>query len=315
MEDVKFGVLGMRVSRRVVLSAAAAGLGAAPTLAETTISNLTLQHPDGRETAYRIMAPGSGGAWPVILFSHGANSSNLDYDRLWSVWAKRGYLVIGPNHIDTGPPATQRKVNPGELWRARVADTALPLRQRAPFEAFARADGGALDWRSVCAAGHSFGAVIAQALAGAKLEDPGDHTPVAARESGVGACLVFSPPGPLPKFIPADAWASVTTPSLLQTGDLDVLPGFVNDWRLRLTGFPGPPDRWTIVARGVDHYFGGLICRRKPDAVANLPALEETAALAADFLDAYLRRRTGKLASLRARAARGDDGILTFAEV
>jgi dienelactone hydrolase len=310
------GGLAMRVSRRVVLSAAAAaGLSGLPALAEPLTSNITLTHADGRQTAYRIMAPSSGGAWPVVLFSHGANSSNLDYDRLWNVWAARGYLVIGPNHIDTGPPATQKKVSPSELWRARVADTALPLRQRAPFEALARARSGSPDWRSVCAAGHSFGAVIAQALVGAKLEDPGDHTPVAAREPGIGACLVFSPPGPLPNFIPADAWASVTTPSLLQTGDLDMLPGFVNDWRLRLTGFPGPPDRWTIVARGVDHYFGGLICRRKPDAVADLPALEETAGLSADFLDAYLRRRMGKLAALRARAARGDDGILTFAEV
>jgi hypothetical protein len=125
--------------------------------------------------------------------------------------------------------------------------------------------------------------------------------------------VTFSPPGPLKGFIPADAWAGVTAPSLLQTGDADVLKGFVDDWRLRLTGFSGAPDRWTIVGRGVNHYFGGLICRRTPDAGAVLPALEETAALSGEFLDAYLRRRPESLKALRRRADLGDDGVLTFA--
>ena len=306
----------MMVSRRVFLSAAAAsGLGGAPARAEPVSETFALEHPDGRETAYRVMAPGDVGAWPVILFSHGANSSNLDYDRLWRPWAQAGYLVIGANHIDTGPPATQRKVGRGELWAARLADTALPLRQRTPFEALARRGGGAPNWEQFAVAGHSFGAVVAQALAGAKLLDPETHTPVAALTPGVRACLTFSPPGPLAGFIPADAWAGVTAPSLLQTGDADVLPGFVDDWRLRLTGFAGPPDRWTIVAKGVDHYFGGLICRRKPAPPADILALEETATLSLDFLDAYIRDRPERLKDLRLRASFGNDGVLTFAEV
>jgi hypothetical protein len=107
----------------------------------------------------------------------------------------------------------------------------------------------------------------------------------------------------------------VSAPSLLQTGDADILPGFVNDWRLRLTGFSGAPDRWTIVAKGVDHYFGGLICRRKPAPAADVLALEETASLSAAFLDAYVRARPDRLKALRRRAAAGDDGVLTLAEV
>ncbi len=310
----------MRVSRRFLLYAAAtAGLGVGSARAEPVSETLTLKHPDGRETAYRVMAPAwgapGGGGWPVILFSHGANSSNLDYDRLWRPWAEGGYLVIGANHIDTGPPETQRKVGRHELWAARLADTTLPLSQRAPFEAWAQRRGGAPKWDAAAVAGHSFGAVVAQALAGAPLLDPEDHTPVAARTPGVLACLNFSPPGPLAGFIPPDAWAGVTAPSLLQTGDADILPGFVNDWRLRLTGFSGAPDRWTIVAKGVDHYFGGLICRRKDAPPADAVALEETARLSVDFLDAYVRGRAEGLKALRLRAAAGDDGVLTLAEV
>jgi dienelactone hydrolase len=305
----------MRVSRRVLLSAAAASFSAGHASAEPAADTLTLTHPDGRQTLYRIMTPKAGGDWPVILFSHGANSSHLDYDRLWRPWADGGYLVIGANHIDTGPPATQRKVGRHELWSARLADTSLPVRQRAPFEALARARGGLANWDALAVAGHSFGAVVAQALAGAKLLDPEDHTPVAAKLDGVRACLTFSPPGPLAGFIPSDAWAGVSAPSLLQTGDADILPGFVDDWRLRLTGLAGRPDRWTIVAKGVDHYFGGLICRLKPAPAADVMALDETTRLSVDFLDAYVRGRADRLQDLRRRAAAGDDGVLTLSEV
>ncbi len=305
----------MKISRRVLVGAAAlgAGLPAVATAAKPTSGGFRLTHPEGRTTSYRFAAPGHGGVWRVVLFSHGANSSNADYDLLWEPWAARGYLVIGPNHIDTGPPASQPKIGRSELWRARVADTALPLTQRTSFDSVAEANGARIDWRGVCAAGHSFGAVVAQALAGARLLDPGDHSPFDGRAPEVCACMTFSPPGPLKGFIPADAWAGVTAPSLLQTGDADVLPGFVDDWRLRLTGFAGAPDRWTIVGRGVNHYFGGLICRRTPDAGALTPALHETADISGEFLDAYVRHSAGSLKALRERARRGDGGVLTFA--
>jgi pimeloyl-ACP methyl ester carboxylesterase len=306
----------MRVSRRVFLGVAAtAGLGGGAARAQDNIVTLTREHPDGRQTSYRMMLPSAGGDWPVILFSHGANSSNLDYDRLWRAWALAGYLVIGPNHIDTGPRETQKKVGSGELWVSRLADTALPLNQKGAFEALALAGGGRPDWGAIAVAGHSFGAVVAQALAGATLFNPEDHKPVAALAPGVKACLTFSPPGPLPGFIPPDAWSTVTAPSLLQTGTADVLQGFVNDWHLRLTGFSGPPDRWTIVAKDVDHYFGGLICRRKPAPPADVLAMEEVAGLSCDVLDAYVRGRAARLKDLKLRASFGNDGVLTFAEV
>lgn len=305
----------MQVSRRVFLSAAAVGLCGASAPNDLSATTVTLEHPDGRKTAYRAMSPASGGDWPVILFSHGANSSHLDYDRLWRRWALAGYLVIGPNHIDTGPPETQRKVGRHELWAARLADTSLPLGQRAAFDALARAGGGTPNWDAFAVAGHSFGAVVAQALAGAKLLDPEDHAPVSALLPAVKACLTFSPPGPLAGFIPPDAWSSVTVPSLLQTGTADILPGFVDDWHLRLTGFSGPPDRWTIVAKDVDHYFGGLICRRKPAPPTMVMAMEEVATLSCDFLDAYVRGRAERLKDLKLRASFGNDGVLTFAEV
>jgi predicted dienelactone hydrolase len=248
----------------------------------------------------------------LVLFSHGANSSNHDYDRLWAIWAQAGYLVVGPNHIDTGPPATQQKLPRSALWQARQDDASLPLRQRAPFDQWAASQDATIDWDHVCAAGHSFGAVVAQALAGARIISPGETEPRSASTASVAACIALSPPGPLKGFIPADAWSTVAVPSFLQTGDADILPGFVDDWRLRLTGFAGAPNRWTLIGHGVDHYFHGLICRLSPGAAADLPALQETAELSGQFLDAYLRGDAKALALLQARAGHGDDGVAIF---
>ncbi len=280
--------------------------------ADAATLTLSLSQPDGRATAYRALCPPYGGRWGLVLFSHGANSSNQNYDRFWRPWADAGYLVIGPNHIDTGPPATQQKVSRPVLWQARLDDTTLPLRQRAPFDAFAASRGASIDWSTACAAGHSFGAVVAQALAGASLIAPGETEPRSARTADVAACITLSPPGPLKGFIPADAWSTVAVPSLLQTGDADILPGFVDDWRLRLTGFAGRANRWTLLGHGVDHYFHGLICRLTQGAAADLPALEEATTLSTRFLDAYLRGDTDAFSALQTRASRGDDGVAIF---
>jgi dienelactone hydrolase len=273
------------------------------------------RHADGRMTDYRVIMPDHGAHWGVVLFSHGNNSSNADYDRVWQAWAKRGYMVIGPNHIDTGPPAGRPKISAGDLWRSRIADIKLPLTQRADFDALAKANGASLSWDTVCGAGHSFGAVVAQAIAGAKLMVPGEGTPSNSREPAVVACVCLSPPGPLKDFIPADAWSTVTIPALIQTGDDDTLPHFVDDWRLRLTGFAGAANRWTILGRGVNHYFHGLICTLTPGPYTDLPALTETGKLTGEFIDAYVRHEGKALDHLKLRAKQGDDGVLTFAAV
>jgi hypothetical protein len=91
-----------------------------------------------------------------------------------------------------------------------------------------------------------------------------------------------------------------------------LLGGFVDDWRLRLTGFEGRPNRWTLIGHGVNHYFHGLICRLSPGAAADLPALQETADLSRQFLDAALRGDAQALGALQARARRGDDGVTIF---
>jgi pimeloyl-ACP methyl ester carboxylesterase len=302
------------IDRRTLLAAAGAlslGTGRQARATETgfTAARTTLTHDDGRITLCHVLIPQGQGPWPVVVFSHGANSSGRLYDRLLGAWAARGVLVLAPDHLDSGGPADPAHVPAEGLWASRVADLRLPLDQRAPFEALAAAQGARIDWRRVASAGHSFGAVVAQALAGARLTDPKTGAAFDGRDARVGAVVTFSPPGPRAGLVPADAWEGVTIPALLETGDADRLPGFVDDWRTHKAGFESRPnrERWLLVGSGVDHYFGGLICRLKDDDAARAQALALDAAttISGDFLCAHLRgdRRAAKRL---ARAARTD---------
>lgn len=111
-------------------------------------------------------------------------------------------------------------------------------------------------------AGHSYGAFIAQVLAGATAI--GEDVNVDRRIKGV---IAYSPPGPLPGFIADDAWDGLSAPQLLITGTADVLPGFLDDWELHTLAYQRAEagQQWLWVGKDVDHYFGKLIGRLSND--------------------------------------------------
>ena len=67
----------MPITRRALLSAAPALVGAAPAGPPVAFP-FSLAHEGGRTTDFRAMAPNLRGPWRVVLFSHGANSSSAD---------------------------------------------------------------------------------------------------------------------------------------------------------------------------------------------------------------------------------------------
>jgi hypothetical protein len=86
------------------------------------------------------------------------------------------------------------------------------------------------------------------------------------RDRRVRASIAFSPPGPGLGLIDRPGYATLGTPALVQTGTLDVPPGATaaDAWRGHLAAYEAPAAngaRYGLVLEGVDHYFGGLICR------------------------------------------------------
>ncbi|MFQ3594799.1 MAG: alpha/beta hydrolase [Sphingomonadaceae bacterium] len=192
----------------------------------------------------------------LLAFSHGANANARKYDELSAALAFEGHAVAAvlhrdsPDHPAGSPPAQQ------EAWAARLSDMRVALSLLA-----ARFPG-----RPMMAAGHSYGALVAQALAGARVEWGTDGGPVP--EPRIARVLAFSPPGPLPGFVTAEGWAQLARPMLVVTGTADVLPMIAPSWEAHRVSFDASrvSPRWLWVGDGVDHYFGNRIGRpERPD--------------------------------------------------
>jgi predicted dienelactone hydrolase len=229
-----------------------------------------------------------------VAFSHGAFSSPAKYQPLLEGWAAAGLLVAAPLHVDSADHPDRASYDQAQVWRTRLED------QKA-----------VLDWLAVdgkgglAAAGHSFGALLALAAGGAQVSAPDDLSPIADRR--VRAVIALSPPPAMSGLISAEGFTGLRAPTLVQTGDADILPGFVDNWRARLIAWEAavPGDKHALVLKGVDHYFGGLICRPE------LPGPHQTAgfneALAAS-IDLVLAHAAGDVLAaewLRASVAAG----------
>ena len=107
-------------------------------------------------------------------------------------------------------------------------------------------------------AGHSYGAFVAQVLAGAIAVGE-----TASTDTRIAGIIAYSPPGPIAGFIADDAWDGLSVPQLLVTGTADVLPGFLDDWQLYTLAHQRAEagEQWLWVGSDVDHYFGKLIGR------------------------------------------------------
>lgn len=215
---------------------------------------ITLRARGNRRVEVTLFVPSSGlrAAVPLI-FSHGLNSSPDRYHVLFDAWAGAGFLVCAPLHIDS------------EDHPQRNADDRLAVRQTRledyTLVAASLTDGvlGAPVKKSFVAAGHSYGALIAQVTGGAVLEGAvGMPMPDIAPP----ACVIaLSPPPPIPNLASERTWSSVDVPMLCVTGTRDMMPGFVDDWRSHLASHRAAPRSFAIIFDGMDHYFNGAFGR------------------------------------------------------
>ncbi len=218
--------------------------------------------------------PAPGAAARAILFSHGANAEARKYDELTAAWAAEGHVVAAVTHRE--PAQGGAAMDPAAAkagWRRRLADMRVAARHLSTV-----APG-----RELIAAGHSYGALVAQALGGACVLWEGDGGPLPM--PGVARVVAFSPPGPLPGFIDAAGWARLAVPLFVQTGTADVVPPVAPSWEAHVASFEAArvSPRWLWVGKGVDHYFGNMIGRperARDEAQAALFRAAVTASLA-----------------------------------
>jgi len=225
----------------------------------------------------------------VILFSHGAFSDYDRYDKILNPWASEGYLILAIRHIDSPQNPLNKTYPQTQQWRLRLEDMQtsaadlVNISERLPDVNFS------VNPERLIVAGHSFGAITALAMAGAKTYDMASGAAIEIIDLAPRAVLAMSPPGLIPKYIENDAFADLSTPTLVQTGTADVLPNFIPNWELHRAAHDLSPagGKVLVIGTGVDHYFGGLTGRFEVPGEPQLQALEEFKALSINFLAAY----------------------------
>jgi pimeloyl-ACP methyl ester carboxylesterase len=252
------------IDRRMVLAGGVAmGLVGTPAAAA---QDGTLVLADGRQVPVRRWQP-PGKPRGLIPFSHGANSSGAKYDRLCGALAAAGLLVAAPTHADSPDHP-----GGGSIPRER----GIPLRLADMRGLIAEGVAAGLP---VIAAGHSYGALIAQMLGGAG----------GAPDAAVAAVVAWSPPGPFPPAITADLWKTVARPMLVETGTADTLPMMAPTWDVhRVSHDVAPTPGVLFVGAGVDHYFGNIICRPERTEPPQEAQFADALAVTLAFVDAVL---------------------------
>ena len=250
----------------------------------------TLSGPDGRAITVSEWAPD---AKPLgtMLFSHGAASDPAKYAPMMQAWAKAGWRILAPLHVDALLHPDTAAFKGMASWRARIEDMAVLSAHIG--------DG------PYVAAGHSYGGLVALTLGGVSPVPPeGMALPLSDRK--VTAALAFSPPAPIPVLVTREGYGTLSVPALIQTGTKDIVPGITDadGWQGHLAPYEAAAaggDRYAMVLDGVDHYFGGAICRHDLPGPPQLAELEQAIAISTEFLAAFGMKDGGAKAKLNAR--------------
>lgn len=176
----------------------------------------------------RIHLPSGHAPAPVVLFSHGLGGSREGSSYLGRHWAGRGYVVVFLQHPGSDeavwrdiPPAQRinamQKAGNLRNFMLRVKDVPAVLDQLASWH---REPGhplyGQLDLAQVGMAGHSFGAITAQAVSG---QQP--RWGPSVQDPRIKAAVLLSPSIPR-RGQASEAFGQVNLPWLLLTGTLDI---------------------------------------------------------------------------------------------
>ncbi len=193
--------------------------GCAPTLAHgqaevvATEQVVRLPASAGRELEVRVWAARNPTA--VVVFSAGGGGQPAAYERMMRAMAEKGFTVIAPVHRDALARGDLSGSGGPDSFGSRLEDLAI-------VRGYAGATHSGLP---LVVMGHSFGSLMSSLAIGAS-------TPAGAQgDPSVTALVAFSSPGMIPGLMTPNTYRNLSAPVLVVTGDHDVVPGFVSDWR------------------------------------------------------------------------------------
>lgn len=175
----------------------------------------------------------------VVVFSHGYNGSPAAYRRILSEWVEAGFTVVAPLHVDSLRHPRHAEFDGPAAFTTRIVDLAV-------VRGFVKA---AHAGKPIVAAGHSFGSLMSVISGGAVTVAGPQGDPA------VKAVVAISSAGDLQGVVTPDSYAGLAVPTLMITGDEDLVPRYVADWRAHRSSFDRSPagDKMLLVFEGGDH--------------------------------------------------------------
>ena len=183
--------------------------------------------------------------------------------------------MVAPLHVDSLQHPQHAEYDNRAAFATRIMDMAVA-------RGFVRV---AHPGKPIIAAGHSFGALISFIEGGAVTAAGAQGDP------DLKGVIALSSAGSIPGLVTPTTWDGLNVPLLMITGDRDLVPGFVADWRDHRRPFDASPagDKTLMIFEGADHQFIG-----DADEAAFSLAVEATEA----FLAAYATGDAEALARL-----------------
>lgn len=186
-------------------------------------------HYDEREVPLKFYLPAKQvGPAPIILLSHGLGGSREVGNYLGQQWAGRGYVVVAMQHLgsdesvwEDAPIGQRRRILTqaanGATFQDRMKDVPATLDQLEKWNQDSKHPlHKRVDFGKVGIAGHSYGAVTAQALGGQQFGPLGPLY----RDPRIDAVVALSP-SPPKRGDAQVAFAEFELPALLMTGTKD----------------------------------------------------------------------------------------------
>lgn len=260
---------------RLLLSALllACMLAGAAQAGEQATTRLEIWRDETRQRDIPIKAylPSGSDKVPIILFSHGVGGSRNAGEEWGSHWAEHGFISLHLQH-----PGSDTSLLTGgtgsiveRLGRGANATQLIERLRDVMFaiDELARRQSGSgwtarADLARIGMAGHSFGAITTQYLAGQRAIDPQAPAQSMA-ESRIRAFVAFSPSagGTSAQADPRAVFGQITAPFFSITGTEDHAPSFqagVNPLN-RTVPFQGMPagNKYLLVLDGADHMVLG----------------------------------------------------------
>ncbi len=245
-----------------------------------------------KDLPIRVSWPDANGAFPVIVWSHGAGGSEDAYQPLVKHWTRHGYVVIQPRHADSLRYGIRGLDQLVRHWASRPVDVSFVLDSLDAIARNVPDVAGKMDANAVGMGGHSFGAHTTMLVGGAKRVNWLGQAVRSYADRRPKALVIVSPQGP-GKGFSKDSYKSIVRPSLFVTGTKDESPRHDGGaaWRLGAYHACGSKDKRLLFVHGAHHGFGGIsgvkrYRSRGPDDPQQVGAVR-SGALA--MWDAYLK--------------------------